>query len=192
MWPTDCFQDGVFVEYVTFVLESQLGITMDRGMKQVVRGGMACLGILALIGCAAPPAKDFGGRWRPVNQFQSAPERIQLKQPYVFYASPLDGTLKNMLARWATDAGYRLVYKLPYDYTLYAPVSAVRSRNLADAVARLSTIYSDEHVAITAVDREIIVEAASSSSSATSTDIPAMNVSAGGRKSAEVPPRKAN
>lgn len=141
---------------------------MDRGMKHEVFGGLLCLGVVALAGCAAPPAKDFGGRWRPVNQFQSAAERIQLQQPYVFYASPLDGTLKNMLTRWAADTGMRLVYKLPYDYTLYTPVSGIRSRNISDAIAQLISIYSGEHVAITTVDREIIVETASAAPPAAS------------------------
>lgn len=146
---------------------------MDRRMEQAIRRGVLCLGMLALAGCAAPPAKDFGGRWRPVNQFQSAPERIQLQQPYVFYASPLDGTLKNMLTRWAKDTGMRLVYKLPYDYTLYTPVSDIRSQSIADAVARLSSIYSGEHVAITAVGQEIVVEPASAAPSASSVAAPA-------------------
>jgi hypothetical protein len=159
---------------------------MDWGMEQAVCGGMLCLGILVLAGCGASPARDFGGGWHPVNQFHSAPERIQLKQPYVFYASPLDGTLKNMLARWAMDAGLRLVYKLPYDYTLYKPVSAVRSQNVSDAVAQLSPIYSDEHVVITAVGGEIIVEAASPSPSAAST----ANMPADGKQPTEAPPQK--
>lgn len=135
-------------------------------MKQAVHRGFLCCGILVLAGCAAPPAKDFGGRWRPVNQFQSATERIQLQQPYVFYASPLDGTLKNMLTRWAKDTGMRLVYKLPYDYTLYTPVSSLGSRDISDAVIQLSSIYSGEHVAITVVGHEIVVESASTGSSA--------------------------
>lgn len=141
---------------------------MDRGMKHAVFGGFLYLGVVALAGCAAPPAKDFGGRWRPVNQFQSAPERIQLQQPYVFYASPLDGTLKNMLARWAKDNGMRLVYKLPYDYTLYTPVSDLRSQSISDAVAQLSSIYSSEHVAVMTVGQEIVVETALAAPSAAS------------------------
>jgi hypothetical protein len=111
-----------------------------------------------LAGCAAPPARDFGGKWRPVNQFQSAPERIRLQQPYVFYASPLDVTLKGMLTRWAKDAGMRLNYQLPYDYTLYTPVSGIRSQSAEDAVAQLNSIYSREQVAVTVVGNEIIVE----------------------------------
>ena len=165
---------------------------MDRGMKHAVFVGLLCLGVVALVGCAAPPAKDFGGRWRPVNQFQSAPERIQLQQPYVFYASPLDGTLKNMLARWAADTGMRLVYKLPYDYTLYTPVSGIRSGNISDAVAQLSSIYSGEHVVITTVDREIIVETASAVPSAASSIASAAKGDAAGRGSAETPSQNAH
>lgn len=158
---------------------------MDWSMKQAALRGFLCLGTLALAGCAAPPAKDFGGRWHPVNQFQSAPERIQLQRPYVFYASPLDGTLKHMLARWAKDTGMRLVYNLPYDYTLYTPVSGIRSRNISDAAAQLSSIYSGEHVAITAVDHEIIVESASAAPSAASSIASMAESDATGRRSIE-------
>lgn len=165
---------------------------MDRGVKQAVFRGFLCFGILALAGCAAPPSKDFGGRWRPVNQFQSAPERIQLQQPYVFYASPLDGTLKNMLARWARDTGMRLDYKLPYDYTLYTPVSGLRSRDISDAVAHLSSIYSGEHVAITAVGHEIVVESASGGASAAPTIIPAAENGSEGKLSTETSSQSAH
>ena len=165
---------------------------MDRGVKHAVFGGLLCLGTAALVGCAAPPAKDFGGRWHPVNQFQSAPRRIQLQQPYVFYASPLDGTLKNMLARWAKDTGMRLVYKLPYDYTLYTPVSGIRSRNITDAAAQLSSIYSGEHVAITTVDHEIIVESASAAPSGASPIASAGMGDAAGLRQAEAPSQNAH
>jgi hypothetical protein len=157
---------------------------MDWGMKDAALGGFLCFGVLALAGCATPPAKDFGGRWRPLNQFQSAPERIQLQRPYVFYASPLDGTLKNMLTRWAQDTGMRLVYKLPYDYTLYTPVSDIRGQSISDAVAKLSSIYSAEHVAITTVGQEIIVESASATSPVASV---AKDVAESRKPSAEPP-----
>lgn len=148
---------------------------MDKGTKQAVFASLLCLGIVTLVGCAAPAAKDFGGRWRPVNQFQSVPERIQLQRPYVFYASPLDGTLKNMLARWARDKGMLLVYKLPYDYTLYTPVSDIRSPDIADAAAQLNSIYAGEHVAITTVGHEIVVEPASAVRPASSAVVPVAN-----------------
>lgn len=165
---------------------------MDRGMKHAVFGGLLCLGVVALAGCAAPPAKDFGGRWRPVNQFQAAPERIQLQQPYVFYASPLDGTLKNMLVRWTTDSGMRLVYKLPYDYTLYTPVSGVRSQSISDAVAQLNSIYAGEHVAITTVDREIVVEPASAAPSAASSTASAAKGGAADQQSVDAASQNAH
>ena len=103
----------------------------------------------------------------------------------MFYASPLDGTLKNMLARWATDTGMRLVYRLPYDYTLYTPVSGIRSQSISDAIAQLSSIYSGEHVAITTVDREIIVEPASAAPPAASSIASAAKGDAAGQQSAE-------
>lgn len=111
-------------------------------------------------GCATPPAPEYGGRWRPVNRFSEAPQEIALQQAYVYYASPLDGTLKTMLERWASDSKMRLDYQAPMDYTLFAPVADVRSNDLASATARLSTIYAAQRVAISVEGNRIVVRVA--------------------------------
>lgn len=133
------------------------------------------LAALALSGCGTPPAKDFGGSWKPVNRFQDAPTEIPLAQPYAFYASPMDGTLKAMLTRWSKDSGMVLSYQLHSDYTLFKPVSQIHTPNAKAAAAELTAIYASEGVQITVNDRQIVVEEATTSvpdAAAPATDAP--------------------
>lgn len=108
-------------------------------------------------GCATPPAPEYGGRWRPVNRFSEAPQEIALQQSYMFYASPLDGTLKTMLERWATDSKMSLDYQAPVDYTLYAPVADVRSNDIDNATSRLNAIYAAQRLAVSVEGNRIVV-----------------------------------
>ncbi|WP_225563069.1 hypothetical protein [Rhodanobacter sp. DHG33] len=115
------------------------------------------LAIAALAACTTPPAKNFSGPWKPVNHFQSTPTEIPLNPAYVFYASPMDETLKTMLARWAKDSGRELSYQLPFDVTLYQPVANIHTTDVDDAVAQLNTIYATQGVSVTAGPRKIEV-----------------------------------
>jgi len=119
--------------------------------------------VLGLSGCRTPPAKDFGGSWKPVNHFQDQTTEIPLAQPYTFYASPLDGTLKTMLDRWSKDTGMVLSYQLMSDYTLDKPVAQIQTRDIRSAIAQLNAIYAAEGVFITVNDKQILVAVASAS-----------------------------
>jgi len=116
---------------------------------------VAVAGIL-LAGCATPPAPGVSGRWTPVNHFAASPEAIPLHPTYEFYASPLDGTLKTMLARWALDSKMTLAYEDASDFTLYAPVARIRTADLRKATATLTALYAAEHITV-AVDGNAIV-----------------------------------
>jgi len=111
----------------------------------------------ALAGCGTPPAKNFGGSWRPVNHFQAQPTEIPLVADYTYYAAPMDETLKAMLARWARDSGRELSYQLPFDVTLYTPVSSIRTTDIDHAAQQLTQIYAAQHVHVSATDRKILV-----------------------------------
>ena len=111
-------------------------------------------------GCATQPAPEYGGRWRPVNRFSATPQAIELYQTYEFYASPLDGTLKAMLARWASDSKMTLSYQAPMDYTLFGPVAEVRTRDVREAASRLSALYAAQGVAIAVEAKRIVVRPA--------------------------------
>jgi len=112
----------------------------------------ALLPALLLAGCGTPAAKDFGGRWKPVNRFQSSTTEIPLNRPYTYYAAPMDETLRNMLVRWTTDTGMTLVYRLPSDYTLFVPVTKVRTADIRQAASELSAIYAAQGVAVSVAD----------------------------------------
>lgn len=132
-------------------------------MNKVLIGALM-LAPLLLTGCGTPAAKDFRGAWKPVNRFQSAPTEIPLEQPYTFYASPMDETLKTMLDRWSKDTGRTLSYKLDYDVTLYKPVADIHTADIQAAAAKLNAIYASQGVEVVAHPREILVQAASTPS----------------------------
>lgn len=115
--------------------------------------------IAVLTGCATRPAPDISGRWKAVNRYAEAPQEIPLYQSYVFYPSPMDGTLKNMLTRWARDSGMSLSYQHLSDFTLHAPVAQVRTGSVQDAAALLTSIYAPQRVSVTVVGNQILVRA---------------------------------
>lgn len=130
-------------------------------MKRTAPSLISILAMLSVIaGCATPPAPDIRGRWKPVNRYAEVPREIPLYQAYVFYPSPMDGTLKAMLTRWARDSGMTLSYLHPSDFTLHDAVAEVRTGSLADAASQLSSIYVAQRVAVTVDGKQILVRAA--------------------------------
>jgi hypothetical protein len=117
-------------------------------------------GVLA--SCATRPAPGIKGHWKAVNRYAETTEAIPLYQSYIFYPSPMDGTLKTMLTRWARDSKMTLSYLHPSDFTLHAPVAQVQSGNLQEAVSMLSAIYAEQRVSITATENQIVVRTSNS------------------------------
>lgn len=128
------------------------------GMAANATAGMAIL-IIVASGCASQSAPTIKGRWVPVNGFAEKTEAIPLRQSYLFYPSPADKTLRTMLARWAKDSDLALTYLHPDDFTLHRPVTQIRTDNLQEAVSRLTMIYADQRISITAGERAIVVTA---------------------------------
>ena len=112
---------------------------------------------LLIAGCATQPAPGISGRWKPVNHFASSIEAIPLHPAYEFYASPLDVTLRTMLARWALDSKMTLVYEDASDFTLYAPVARIRTGDLREAAAMLTALYAGEHIVVAIENNSIVV-----------------------------------
>lgn len=127
----------------------------------VIKAGLIVVA-MAMTGCGTPAAKNLGGKWKPVNHFRQQPTEIPLTAAYTFYAAPLDETLKTMLTRWANDSGRELSYELPFDVTLYTPVSAIRTTDLDTAAQQLTTIYAAQSVYVSTTDRKILVRPAQS------------------------------
>lgn len=125
-----------------------------------------------LSACGTPPAKDFGGKWKPVNRFQDTTSEIPLNQAYTYYASPMDETLRTMLRRWSKDSGLQFSYQLQSDFTLYKAVAQIHTTDVYAATQQLSTIYAAQGVTVTTDGREILVGAASASHGDTSNATP--------------------
>lgn len=119
-------------------------------------------------GCATRPAPDFKGRWKSVNRYAETTEAIPLHQSYVFQPAPMDGTLKNMLTRWAKDSKMSLSYLHSSDFTLHAPVEQVNTYSLEQATSQLTSIYAGQRVSIVVEGKQIIVRDAGSSTAASS------------------------
>ena len=116
--------------------------------------------------CATRPAPDFRGRWKPVNHYSESTQAIPLNESYVYAPSPLDGTLKAMLTRWAKDNKLSLSYLLSADYTLHSGVANIRSSNLNQALSELNTAYAQQQIFIEVVGKQIIVRSQQSGSEA--------------------------
>lgn len=143
---------------------STAGATDKPGYQAPFMSTLTCtllLGAALLVGCGTPAAKAFGGHWKPANQFPDSPTEIPLHAAYTFYASPMDGTLQTLLARWAHDTGRALAYRVAFDVTLYTPVSAIRTTDIQTAAAQLNSMYAAQGVVVTVADRNIVVEPAS-------------------------------
>lgn len=138
---------------------------------------------VALAGCATRPAPDFGGRWKPVNRYSEAPNEIPLHQSYVFYPSPMDGTLKAMLTRWTQDSNMKLDYQHYSDFTLHQAVSQIHTTSLPDAISQLNSAYAGHGVVIAREGEQIVVRSAVSAPS-TANDTPAVDAAS---KSAHAP-----
>lgn len=120
------------------------------------------LAILTVVmtGCATKPAPEYGGRWKSVNRYGETPQEIPLHQAYMFYPSPMDGTLKTMLERWSRDSRMTLSYLHASDFTLHAAVAGIRTDNLHDAVSQLTTAYAAQGVSVTTEGNQIVVRSA--------------------------------
>ncbi len=113
--------------------------------------------LLVATGCAARAAPDFKGSWKPVNHYAESPMAIPLHQAYSFQPSPMDGTLKRMLERWARDSNLRLSYQHPSDFTLYAPVEQINTDSIEQAAAQLTAIYAPQQVFVSIDGNQVIV-----------------------------------
>ncbi|MDV3468438.1 hypothetical protein RZA67_06775 [Stenotrophomonas sp. C3(2023)] len=122
------------------------------------------LGLLAMLACAAGcstvtlgTAGHAGGRWRPVNRYPNATHAIALQTPQTYTVTPLDGTLRVLLQRWADDAGLELVYLPPVDYALHRAASLIGGVGLNDALEQLERAYLGQKLAFAVEGQRLII-----------------------------------
>lgn len=134
-------------------------------LNQWHRSGLRFAGItIALLvvlleGCASKP-KDYWGSWRPINRYQQTPTSIPLNADYTYYATPMDGTLRTMLRRWAKDSGMQFSYQLQSDYTLTQASSTIRTTDIRRALADLNAIYAPLSIQLYVMNNEILAKPA--------------------------------
>lgn len=131
---------------------------MDIRFSRFVRVGLVAA-LLVAGGCASRDARDFSGRWAPLNAYAEQTAAIPLREAHVFQASPMDGTLRALLARWARDGGAELDYRHPYDFVLHQPVRGVRAHSIADAVAQLDRAFGAHGVVMRMEGNRLVVVA---------------------------------
>ena len=122
---------------------------------------------LTISACGTKPAKDFGGRWKPVNRFDSAPSEIPLYSSYVYQAAPTDRTLKKMLERWAKDNALKLEYRLLSDYTLHRGVASINTADANQAAHELTNAYAAQSIAVQITADSIVVSVVGSTPQST-------------------------
>jgi hypothetical protein len=135
-----------------------------KSLFHFVRPVLAATSLVVLASCATPPAPNVSGRWKPVNHYGDQPQAIALRPAYVYYAAPVDRTLKGLLERWARDSRMTLDYGHDADFTLYRPVADVHSDDLRAAVASLAALYAPQQVAIRVEGDRIVVRRANAPS----------------------------
>jgi hypothetical protein len=131
-----------------------------KSLFHLVRPIVGATFVVVLASCATPPAPKVSGRWTPVNHYGDQPQAIPLRPAYVYYAAPVDRTLKGLLERWARDSRMTLDYGHDADFTLYRPVADVHSDDLHAAVASLGALYASQQVAIAVEGGRIVVRRA--------------------------------
>jgi len=131
---------------------------MNRSISVTIAVAMASQ---LLSACGTPSARDFGGSWKPVHRFPDKTSEIPLALPYTYSATPMDSTLKTMLARWASDNDMKLQYKLRSDFTLPKAASAIHTSELRDAASQLSAIYGPQGIAVSIEGPDLVVETVS-------------------------------
>jgi hypothetical protein len=125
--------------------------------------------VLAAATACATSAPEYGGRWKSVNRYADSPQEIPLYQAYTFYPSPMDGTLKTMLERWARDSKMRLSYLHASDFTLHSAVAGIRTNSLQEAVSQLTAAFVQQGVFVAVEGNQIVVRSAGSATASTST-----------------------
>lgn len=127
-------------------------------MKSISVSLCFCLSAAALSACTGVRAPDFPQTWQPVNRFPEQTTEISLVRAAPYRAVKPDGTLKNLLARWAKEAGLTLVYAHTSDFTLVRDVENINTPFLDKALQQLNTVYEAQKLSIRLNNGQIVVK----------------------------------
>ncbi len=121
--------------------------------------GLFAGGVFILAGCnSTPKPKDFPSNWQAVNQLSDDIQAIPLFKRYTYTVMPIDGTLKNLLTRWAADSKLKLQYNHCLDFTLPKGAAKIKTVNLDQALMDLNELYMNQNIAIVRSGNLLIAE----------------------------------
>lgn len=103
---------------------------------------------LSFVLTACGSAPNYSGTWQPLNVYSKFVEEIPLARPYQYYALPIDGTLKGLLERWASDSDVQLHYLYSSDFSLPVEVKGIDQLEFSKALLELKDIYLPYGVSI--------------------------------------------
>lgn len=106
-----------------------------------------------LASCASSRPLEAGmSPWRPVHAFPDVPSAVPLQPVVKFTVTPLDATLRQLLARWAFEGGRRMVFALPMDWEVPAAAAQIRAATLEEGLASLTAAYAAQHLVFKVAD----------------------------------------
>lgn len=86
-------------------------------------------------------APDYTTGWQPVNVYEQGVQVLPVKKQTLFRVSPLDAGLRDLLTRWAREAGGSLSYQNDSDLSLPWAVAQINALNINDAVSQVNAAY---------------------------------------------------
>lgn len=103
--------------------------------------------VAACAGCAGQDVK-VSGPWQPVNALDATPRPISQAPVVQFIATPVDQTLRSLLARWAREGNWALDFRVASDFSLTQDAASIRAPSIESALATLNGIYAGSGVQI--------------------------------------------
>lgn len=109
----------------------------------------AACGLLVVLcaGCAGPDVK-VSGAWQPANALDATPRPIPQAPTVQFIATPVDQTLRSLLARWAREGNWALDFRVASDFSLTQEAASVRAPSIESALQTLNKFYAASGVQI--------------------------------------------
>lgn len=111
----------------------------SRCMRACRAGGVLLVALCA--GCAGPDVK-VSGAWQPVNALDATPRPISQAPAVQFIATPVDQTLRSLLARWAREGNWALDFRLASDFSLTQEAASIRAPSIESALTTLNGMYA--------------------------------------------------
>lgn len=129
-------------------------------MYRFVLGGLL---VLLLSACATLSERAVMSDWQPVANLPTEPRVAVATPDTLFLVTPLDGSLRHLLARWAYLEGVQVDYRLPVDWQLHAPAAAVKAPDLPSALSALQKSYASQGISLRLDKGLLIAESAGAS-----------------------------